>query len=122
MNFKICALFVLLCVVCQVKSDCSASCASCGNKKSADYCFVCQNSTWNDGSCSGKGVPNCLFHSATGCLTCQPSYVLSKDDFSCTLAGANKIDNCAVQWSQMNTKKVTEYFCNVCNGSAPSKD
>lgn len=115
-------LIVIAALATSILADCSKNCSSCGIKDNNNYCFVCEKSMWKDGSCSGDAPANCRFHSAAGCLTCVSGYILSRDDFSCTKAGANQIANCAVQWSQAVSKTEVQYGCNVCNMSAPSAD
>lgn len=119
------SLVLILFLTTKINSECNNMCASCGQKDSQDFCFICENSVWSDGACNSPTKDNCLYHSAAGCLTCQNGYILSKDDGSCVKNDNNPIPNCAVLW-QMNTgtqeKPEIYYGCNVCNGSAPSSD
>ena len=95
-------LLIFLSTVCLVKSDCSTNCSSCGTKDGANYCFVCEGSTWKDGSCSGSAPSGCKYHSAVGCLACIDGNSLSRDDYTCmAVSGASLIKDCLVQW---NTK------------------
>lgn len=116
------AIFVLFIMTVSVFSVCSPKCASCGTKDSKDFCFVCQSSLWTNGDCTGTAPANCLYHSASGCLSCNKGFILSRDDFTCAPAGNNEIKNCIIQWSQQNQDKSYTYGCNVCDNSAPSKD
>lgn len=115
-------ILIIAALATTIMADCSKKCSSCGIKDNAPFCFICENSMWNNGSCSGNAPSNCLYHSVAGCLTCVPGYSLSKDNFKCTKPGKNAIKNCAVQWSQTNYDGSVTHACNVCNGSAPSTD
>lgn len=115
-------ILVLATLATSILADCANNCSSCGVKDGSNYCFICEGATWKDGSCSGKSPDHCKYHSAAGCLTCQPGYILSRDNFTCSKAGDNQIKNCTVQWSQQISETETAYGCNVCNKSAPSAD